>query len=63
MVYHGSHQDITAYQDGNKIGTHTDKTVVAGTKPTANGQSIIGKREKYISMYVDEIKMYNRQLS
>ena len=62
MVYHGSDQDITAYQDGGEIGTRTDKTAVAGTKPTGNGQTIIGKREKYISMYVDEIKMYNKQL-
>ena len=37
MVYHGSDQGITTYQDGSKIGTHKDKTAVAGTKPTANG--------------------------
>ena len=63
MVYHGEGMGITAYQDGSLIQNEASKVMLDGTKPTGNGNTIIGKRERYISMLLDEVKMYNRQLS
>ena len=63
MIYHGEGLGITAYQDGSLIQTQASKVVVDGTKPRGNGNTIIGKRERYVSMFLDEVKMYNRQLS
>ena len=65
-MYHGDGQGITAYHDGTKIGTDTDKNT--GNKIGGNGRVVIGRRvitsgAYYASTYVDEIKMYNRQLS
>ena len=66
MVYHGYEQGITVYHDGSKIGTDTDKT--SFTTSAGNGRVEVGRRvlpsgTYYASTYVDEIKMYNRQLS
>ena len=63
LAYHGVNQGITAYQDGREIGnTMTRQSVdrIAG-----NGEVVIGRRlgSQYASAFVDEIKMYNRQLS
>ena len=63
MVYRGEGMGITAYQDGSLIQNQVSKVVLDETKPTGNGNTIIGKREKYISMLLDEVKMNNRQLS
>ena len=65
-VYHGNGQGITAYHDGSKIGSATAKT--SGNSIGGNGMVLIGRRyltsdTHYVSTYVDEIKMYNRQLS
>ena len=66
MVYHGFNQGITVYQDGSLIGSQTQR---GGTWHTGgNGQLIIGNRnygsgDHYVSASVDEIKLYNRQLS
>ena len=69
MVYHGTGSGITVYQDGIKVGTSTVK-VSTGSKPNGNGRVFIGRRDlgsrlgaRYASTYVDEIKMYNNQLS
>ena len=63
MVYRGVEQGITAYQDGSLIGSDTSR--VPATRITGNGEVVIGRRigTKYASVLVDEIKMYNRQLS
>ena len=63
MVYHGEGLGITVYQDGRLIQNQPSKVTVDGTKPTGNGNTIVGKRERYVSMLLDEVKMYNRQLS
>ena len=67
MVYHGVGRGIIAYQDGMNIGTTTAKTVLS-PKPRGDGRVEIGRRvlaggPSYASTYVDEVKMYNRQLS
>ena len=67
MVYHGVGQGITVYQDGRKIETDAVKTVEA-SRPTGSGNLVIGKRnphgvDRYATASVDEIKMYNRQLT
>ena len=68
MVYHGTGSGITVYQDGIRVGTSTVK-VSTGSKPSGNGHVFIGRRDlgklgaRYASTYVDEIKMYNDQLS
>ena len=67
MVYHGVLMGITAYQDGVNIGTTTAKTLLS-SKPRGDGRVEIGRRALhggpfYASTYVDEVKMYNRQLS
>ena len=64
MVYHGVAQGITAYHDGAEVGTKTEKAFY-GDKSNGNGQVLIGKRYggPHISISVDEIKFYNRQLS
>ena len=66
MVYHGVGAGITVYQDGSQIGTDTSKVV--SYKPTGNGDVVIGKRNggqenRYTSASVDEIRLYNRQLT
>ena len=63
MVYHGVEQGITAYQDGSLIVSDTSR--VPASRISGNGEMVIGRRigTKYASAYVDEIKMYNRQLS
>ena len=66
MVYHGYEQGISVYHEGSKIGTDTDKT--SQNTIGGNGRVVIGRRiltggTFYASAYVDEIKMYNRQLS
>ena len=66
MVYHGVEKGITAYQDGIKVGTDTSRNPFS--RPSGNGEVVIGRRVGlsdtfYASAYVDEIKMYNRQLS
>ena len=63
MVYHGVEQGITAYQDGIKVGTDTSRNPFS--RPSGNGEVVIGRRfgALYASAFVDEIKMYNRQLS
>ena len=63
MIYHGEGLGITAYQDGSLIQNQASKVVVNGTKPRGNRNTVIGKRERYVSMLLDEVKMYNRQLS
>ena len=62
-IYHGVEQGITAYQDGSLLGTDTSRWTA--TRISGNGEVVIGKRDgaKYASAFVDEIKMYNRQLS
>ena len=67
MVYHGAGTGITANQDGMNIGTTTAKTSLS-SKPRGDGRVEIGRRVQaggpfYASTYVDEVKMYNRQLS
>ena len=60
MVYHGVGQGITGYVDGREIGTDTE--ITPGPKERGTGwREIYGRR--YASAFVDEIKMYNRQLS
>lgn len=67
MVYHGTGSGITVYQDGIRVGTSTVK-MSGGSKPSGDGNVYIGRRithagSSYASVYVDEVKMYNRQLS
>ena len=64
MVYHGVGQGITVYHDGTEVGTDTEKALLP-PKPMGNGQVLIGQRQgnRYLSVSVDEIKLYNRQLS
>ena len=67
MVYHGTRSGITVYQDGSEVGTSTGK-VSGGSMPSGDGNVFIGKRITpggtfYASVYVDEVKMYNKQLS
>ena len=67
MVYHGVEQGLTAYQDGIEIGADLD-IATAGPKTSGNGLVYIDKRNfgvgyYYSSASVDEIKMYNRQLT
>ena len=57
MVYHGAGQGISVYHDGSKIGTDRDKA----SKSTVAGSGRVDRING--STYVDEIKMYNRQLS
>ena len=69
MVYHGTGSGISVYQDGIRVGTSTVK--VGGSsdpKTSGDGRVLIGKRvttgnQRYTSVLVDEVKMYNRQLS
>ena len=66
MVYHGVGQGFTIYEDGTRIRADQDKTNVM--IPRGNGLVSIGKRyaqgqHKYATASVDEIKMYNRQLT
>ena len=65
MVYHGFGVGITGYLDGRKIGTDTEKQ--AKSRKTGSGNLVIGKRnligEHYATASVDEIKMYNQQLT
>ena len=66
MVYHGVGQGITAYQDGSLLGNDMSREV--GSKTSGNGEVVIGRRAGlyntlYASALLDEIKMYNRQLS
>ena len=63
MMYHGTGKGITVYEGGVIIGLTTSKIEVIGSKPIGNGYTVIGKREMFITMHLDEIKMYNRQLS
>ena len=66
MVYHGTGQGISVYHDGSKIGTDTDKTSVStigGSGRVEIGRRVLPGGTYYASTYVDEIKMYNRQLS
>ena len=66
MVYHGAGQGITVYHDGSKIGTDTDKTSfssIAGNGRVEIGRRVLLSGAYYASTYVDEIKMYNKQLS
>ena len=67
MVYHGTRSGITVYQDGTEVGRSTVKEGV-GSKPSGDGSVFIGRRVTlggtfYGSVYVDEVKMYNRELS
>ena len=66
MVYHGVEQGITAYQDGSLVGTDMSRSQFS--RPGGNGEVLIGRRVSmsgtfYASAYLDEIKLYNRQLS
>ena len=70
MVYHGVEQGITAYQDGSLVDSDTSRTAFAQISEhiSGNGEVVIGRRvgfrnTLYASAFVDEIKMYNRQLS
>ena len=67
MVYHGTGSGISVYQDGISVGTDTVKEG-GGHKPSGDGHVVIGRRVTeggtfYVSVYVDEVRMYNRQLS
>ena len=66
MVYHGVGQGITVYHDGMVVGTDTSRAV--GTRVQGTGDMFIGRRldnsgSLYASVHVDELKLYNRQLS
>ena len=65
VVYHGVGQGMTVYFDGNKVSTVTVKIKVSTA--IGNGKVFIGKdhyeEARHASASVDEIKMYNRQLS
>ena len=67
MVYHGVRQGITGYVDGSQIGTGT--SINPGHGGMGTGQVVIGRRvfseegPRYASVQVDELRMYNRQLS
>ena len=68
MVYHGTGSGITVYQDGIRVGTSTVKMDGSTVKRSGDGRVFIGKRvatgsQRYTSVLVDEVKMYNRQLS
>ena len=54
---------VLAYQDGIKVGTDTSRNPFS--RLSGNGEVVIGRRfgALYASAFVDEIKMYNRQLS
>ena len=67
MVYHGVGMGITVYHDGTEIGS--DSVSSPGTDVPGVGTLLIGRRvlggaegPKYTSAYLDELKMYNRQL-
>ena len=68
MVYHGTGSGITVYQDGIRVVRSTAKQG-GGSMPSGDGHVFIGRRNlgsqgvRYASTYVDELKMYNRQLS
>ena len=69
MVYHGAGQGITANQDGIEVGTDTVKANY-GLKWNGDGHLIIGRwllggsfGTRDASAYVDELEMYNKQLS
>ena len=66
MVYHGVGQGITVYHDDTEVGTDTSRA--HGTRVQGTGDMFIGRRlsnsgSLYASVYVDELKLYNRQLS
>ena len=66
MVYHEAGQGISVYHDGSKIGTDTDKaskSTVAGSGRVEIGRRVLPGGTYYASTYVDEIKLYNRELS
>ena len=63
LVYHGDGLGFTAYEDGTKIGADPNKTIV-GLKPNGGGAVFIGQIDyHFASATVDEVKLYNRQLS
>ena len=66
MVYHGLNQGMTVYHDSTHIGT-TSQILGVGHQ-RGDGGLVVGKRDKgtgdlYSSVSVDEIKLYNRQLT
>ena len=67
MVYHGLGNGFTAYEGGEQIGADLDITN-ANASPSGNGWVYIGKRfagatDKFATASVDDIKMYNHQLT
>ena len=66
MVYHGVGQGITVNYNGIEGGSDTSR--VSASRVLGNGDLFIGRRldqsgPLYASVYVDELKLYNRQLS
>ena len=66
MVYHGLGQGITVYHDGTEVGSDTSRA--SGSRVQGNGDLFIGRRlgqsgSLHAAVYVDELKLYNRQLS
>ena len=66
MVYHGLGQGMTVYHDGTEVGSDTSRA--SASMATGNGDLFIGRRlgnsgSHYASVYVDGLKLYNRQLS
>ena len=54
------------YHDGSEIGTDTTKastSTIPGNGRVEIGRRVLTSSTYYASVYVDEIKMYNRQLS
>ena len=66
LVYHGVGGGIAVYHDGNRI--KSDTTRAGAPKPSGDGIVVVGVRvvdslPKYASVFVDEVKFYNHQLT
>ena len=66
LIYHGEVEGTTLYHDKAKVGSQTSlfaQPMNKGTGIVFIGRRIDWSRSLYSSVYVDELKMYNRQLS
>ena len=67
LIYHGEVEGTTLYHDKAKVGSQTSllfaQPMNEGTGIVFIGRRIDWSRSVYSSVYVDELKMYNRQLS
>ena len=66
LLYHGAGRGITLYHDGNHVQTDTDrhaKDYGTGSGHVVVGYRVYGVTPEYGSVSLDELRMYNRQLS